>query len=140
MKPEDYNRRAIRALERAQKARGVRSGQAFARLLAERAGGSPSGTTYHRWLNGEATVPAWVLDVAAEVAQVDLGILLADDERASDLTERVHDLEGKLVTVLELMKRLQGSVDLHGEMFEEMSKHAVPDSEAARGAVRPTHP
>ncbi len=54
MHVDDYNQLAIRALERAQKTRGVRSAEAFARLLAERTGGYPSSSTYHRWLRGES--------------------------------------------------------------------------------------
>src|SRR4051794_574362 len=65
---DEYNRRAIAALSDAQQLAGARSANAFARLLAERGHGSPSASTYRRWIAGEAIVPAWALQVAAEVA------------------------------------------------------------------------
>jgi hypothetical protein len=161
MTPEEFNRHAIRALERAQRARGVKSNQAFARLLADRAGGTPSGSAYHRWLSGESIVPAWVLEVAAEVAAMDLAALFADDEPApphddwrlqttqtldrlseavgqlqaemianqrSDPSERMDGLEDRLLTMLDLMKRLQSSVDLHGAVLENLTNQPIADA------------
>jgi hypothetical protein len=73
---DEYNRRAIAALSHAQQLAGARSGNAFARLLAERGNGSPSASTYRRWIAGEAIVPAWVVQVAAEVAGTTVQALL----------------------------------------------------------------
>jgi hypothetical protein len=73
---DEYNRRAIAALSRAQQLAGARSGNAFARMLSERGNGSPSASTYRRWIAGEAVVPAWAVQVAAEVADTTVQALL----------------------------------------------------------------
>jgi hypothetical protein len=95
---DDYNRRVIRALEQAQARAGVRSGAAFARLLAKRAGGSPDASTYQRWLRGDSLAPAWALVAAAEEAGEGLdGLLgLAGDDRIRQLEERVSHVEAAL--------------------------------------------
>ena len=89
---DDYNRRVIRALEDAQARAGVRSAAAFARRLAERAGGPPDASTYQRWLRGDSLAPARALVAAAEGAGEGLdGLLgLAEDDR-------IRQLEGRFV-------------------------------------------
>jgi len=103
---DDYNRRAIAALRHAQHVSGARSANAFARLMAERGNGSPSASTYRRWIAGEAIVPAWALQVAAEVAGTTLQALLDAEEGshvADDWRARVEDaigrLEGEMIEV-----------------------------------------
>jgi hypothetical protein len=95
---DEYNRRVIRALEQAQARAGVRSAAAFARRLAERAGGPPDASTYQRWLRGDSLAPAWALVAAAEESGEGLdGLLgLADDDRIRQLEERLSDVEAAL--------------------------------------------
>ena len=94
---DEYNRRAVTALTRAQRLSEAPSGNAFARLLAERADGTPSGTSYRRWINEEALVPAWALEAAAEVAGTTLAELLrADiglDAQSADWRAQMEDTE-----------------------------------------------
>jgi hypothetical protein len=85
---DDYNRGAITALRQAQQVSGARSANAFARLMAERAHGSPSASTYRRWITGEAVVPAWALQVAADVADTSLHALL--EGQSTGETTLVH--------------------------------------------------
>ena len=104
---DDYNRRAIAALRHAQHVSGARSANAFARLMAERGNGSPSASTYRRWIAGEAIVPAWALQVAAEVAGTTLQALLDAEEgvqaTSHDWRARIEDaigrLEGEMIEV-----------------------------------------
>jgi hypothetical protein len=103
---DDYNRRAIAALRHAQQVSGARSANAFARLMAERGNGSPSASTYRRWIAGEAIVPAWALQVAADVADTTLQALLDAEEGAQspgDWRARIEDaigrLEGEMIEV-----------------------------------------
>jgi hypothetical protein len=107
---EGYNRLGIRALERAQKVRGVRSAERFARLLADRTGGSPSSSTYHRWLRGEAPIPLWIVLAAAEEAQQSLDALFTDAELPPgvlDRLEQIDDLLGVLqAQMIEVRERL----------------------------------
>lgn len=106
---DDYNRRAIAALRHAQHVSGARSANAFARLMAERGNGSPSASTYRRWIAGEAVVPAWALQVAAEVAGTTLQALLDAEEGVrttpDDWRARIEDaigrLEGEMIEVRE---------------------------------------
>jgi hypothetical protein len=96
---DDFNRRAIDALRHAQQASGARSANAFARQMADRASGSPSASTYRRWITGEAIVPAWALEVAAEVAGLSLHALLEPndaDAPPDDWRARVEDAIGRL--------------------------------------------
>jgi hypothetical protein len=92
MTVNDYNRRGIRALELAQKACGIRSAEAFAKLLAERTGGSsPDGSTYRRWLRGDGVIPAWAIIAAAEEAHESFDSLLgADNLPSSSVQELEH--------------------------------------------------
>jgi hypothetical protein len=110
---DEYNEAAIRALERAQKARGVRSAEAFVKLLAARTGGYPSSSTYHRWLRGETPIPAWVVLVAAEEAQQSLDGLLADvilprpvHDRLDAVNASIGDLQTQIADLHERMDRL----------------------------------
>ena len=107
MAVDDYNRRAIAALGHAQRLAGARSANAFARLLGERAHGSPSPSTYRRWITGEAIVPAWALQAAADVAGTTVQALLDGETEASptsaDWRARIEDaigrLEGEMIEV-----------------------------------------
>jgi hypothetical protein len=103
---DDYNRRAVAALDRAQALSGARSANAFARLLAERASGSPSASTYRRWIVGEAVVPAWAIEVAAEVAGTTVQGLLEDEAPGLDawraqIEESIGRLEGEIIELRE---------------------------------------
>jgi hypothetical protein len=103
---DDYNRRAVAALERAQALSGARSANGFARLLAERASGSPSASTYRRWILGEAVVPAWAVEVAAEVAGTTVQGLLEDERPELDawraqIEESIGRLEGEIIELRE---------------------------------------
>jgi hypothetical protein len=104
---EDYNRRAIAALRHAQALSGVRSATSFSRTLAERGGGSPSPSAYRRWITGEAVVPAWALDVAAEVVGTTVQELLdgadgrgpAADGWRAEMAEAIGRLEAEMIEV-----------------------------------------
>ncbi|MGH3476662.1 MAG: hypothetical protein ACRD0R_23885 [Acidimicrobiales bacterium] len=98
MSVDDYNQRVIGALEQAQARTGVRSAAAFARRLAERAGGTPDPSTYQRWLRGDSLAPAWALVAAAEEAGEGLDELLGlgGDDRLSQLEERLSHVEAAL--------------------------------------------
>src|SRR5688500_13021118 len=75
--------------------------------MAERGNGSPSASTYRRWIAGEAIVPAWALQVAADVAGTSLQALLDAEEGArptpDDWRARIEDaigrLEGEMIEV-----------------------------------------
>ena len=106
MAVDDYNRRAVAALERAQALSGARSANGFARLLAERASGSPSASTYRRWIIGEAVVPAWAIEVAAEAAGTTVQSLLEDerpglDDWRAQIEESIGRLEGEIIELRE---------------------------------------
>jgi hypothetical protein len=101
---DDYNRRAIAALERAQALSGARSANAFARLLAERASGTPSPSTYRRWITGDAVVPAWAVEVAAEVAGTTGQALFEDqpprlEEWRTQVDETIGRLEAEIIEI-----------------------------------------
>lgn len=107
MTVDEYNRLAIRALERAQKTRGVRSAEAFARLLAQRTGGYPSSSTYHRWLRGESPIPVWVVLVAAEEADATVDTLLAEAALPRSALDRLDQVEQQLASLRAAITRLQ---------------------------------
>lgn len=104
MAVDEYNRLVISALRQAQLMTGARSANAFARLLAERGHGSPSASTYRRWISGEAVVPAWALQVAADVADTNVQALLdgqIDTQLApDDWRLRIEDAIGRLESEL----------------------------------------
>jgi hypothetical protein len=111
MAVEDYNRRAVAALARAQRLSAAPSGSAFARLIAERTGGAPSGTSYRRWINEDALVPAWALEAAAEVAGTTLPALLSHDTEleasSTDWRAEMEDTIGRLqAEIIELRERV----------------------------------
>jgi len=108
---DEYNRRAIAALSHAQQLAGARSANAFARLLSERGHGSPSASTYRRWIAGEAIVPAWAIQVAADVAGTTVQALLdgQTDARAAseDWRARIEDAIGRLESeMIEVRQRV----------------------------------
>jgi hypothetical protein len=104
---DEYNRRAIAALSHAQQLAGARSANAFARLLAERGHGSPSASTYRRWIAGEAIVPAWAIQVAADVAGTTVQALLdgqtdappASEDRLARIEDAIGRLESEMIEV-----------------------------------------
>jgi hypothetical protein len=96
---DDYNSMALQALQRAQDARGVRSAEAFAKLLAARTGGSPSSSTYHRWLRGESPIPAWVLLAAADEAGESLDALVTSGELRVAAGRRLVEVEDEIGTL-----------------------------------------
>lgn len=78
-------------------------------MIAARAEGPPSGTSYRRWINEEALVPAWALEAAAEVAGTTLPALLSEgsDEMSSDWRSQMEDTVGRLqAEIIELRERL----------------------------------
>jgi hypothetical protein len=85
----------------------VRSATSFARTLAERASGSPSASAYRRWITGEAVVPAWALDVAAEVVGATVQDLLDGAEGTGtavgswrvEMSEAIGRLEAEMIEV-----------------------------------------
>src|SRR3954468_8271142 len=99
MTTDEYNRRAIAALSHAQHLAGARSGNAFARLLAERGHGSPSSSKYRRWIAGEPIVPAGAIQVATEVAGTTVQALFdgpaGSQPTAGDWQARVEDAIGR---------------------------------------------
>lgn len=109
---EDYNRMGRLALERAQKARGIRSAEAYAKLLADRTGGSPSSSTYHRWLRGETPIPLWVILVAAEESQQSLDSLLAEADLPQPLTARLDQLGDQIGVLQAQMIEVRERLDL----------------------------
>src|SRR5918911_3509148 len=79
--------------------------------MAERANGSPSASTYRRWITGEAIVPAWALQDAAEVAGLSVERLFAepssDEALAGDWRSRVEDAIGRLESeMIEVRQRV----------------------------------
>ena len=107
MQVDDYNQLAIRALERAQKAGGVKSAEAFARSLAQRTGGYPSSSTYHRWLRGESPIPVWAVLVAADEADTTVDALLAEAALPTSALDRLHQVEQQLASMHAEIARLQ---------------------------------
>ena len=85
----------------------MRSATSFSRTLAEHASGSPSPSAYRRWITGEAVVPAWALDVAAEVVGTTVQDLLdgaeasgtAADTWRAEMTEAIGRLEAEMIEV-----------------------------------------
>ena len=85
----------------------MRSATSFARTLAERASGSPSASAYRRWITGEAVVPAWALDVAAEVVGATVQDLLDGAEGIGtpvgtwrvEMSEAIGRLEAEMIEV-----------------------------------------
>jgi hypothetical protein len=135
MAVEEYNRRAVAALRRAQQMSHAPSANAFARMIAARADGSPSGTSYRRWVTGEAVVPAWALEAAAEVAGVSLPGLLSDDgqldegaspEWRTEMEDRIGRLQAEII---ELRERV-GLPEARDSNAEERRGPAVRPSAA----------
>lgn len=110
MAVDAYNKRAIQALQRAQALSGARSAVAFARLLADRTGGSPSASAYRRWISGEAVVPAWALGVAADVIGITVEELVGADPAGSgsdSWRQQVEDAVGRLESeMIEVREKL----------------------------------
>jgi len=132
---DEYNRRAIAALRHAQVLAGARSANAFARLLAERGHGSPSPSTYRRWTAGEAVVPAWALQVAADVANTTVQALLDGDNSTAappdDWRAHVEDAIGRLESeMIEVRERV--GLPWQGRQSDETTD--APDTVQRRSA------
>lgn len=118
MPVEDFNRRAVQGLERAQQASGLRSAEAFAGRLAQRAGGSPDGSTYRRWIRGESVIPAWALIAAADECELSPNDLLGWNGTTDASVEavafagRLGQLERE---ILELRREFSRAMDHLGE-------------------------
>jgi hypothetical protein len=89
-------------------------------MIATRADGAPSGTSYRRWINEEALVPAWALEAAAEVAGTTLPVLLSEntqaDETSVDWRAQMEDTIGRLqAELIELRERFGLSEDVEAE-------------------------
>jgi hypothetical protein len=132
---DPYNHRAIDALQRAQALSGARSAVAFARLLAERAGGSPSASAYRRWITGEAVVPAWALGVAAEVVGVAVAELVsgepadaAPDQWRRQIEDAIGRLEGEMIEVREKL-----GMPWSDRQEESTSEHDLPERARSTG-------
>lgn len=130
-----YNQRAINALQRAQSLSGARSAVAFARLLAERTAGAPSASAYRRWINAEATVPAWALGVAAEVVGVSVEELLggepantASDDWRRHLEDAIGRLEDEMIEV-----RKQLGLSWRDGEEKSPSEHDLPSQARSTG-------
>jgi hypothetical protein len=137
---DDYNRQVIRALEQAQARAGVRSAAAFARRLAQRAGGSPDASTYQRWLRGDSLAPGWALVAAAEEAGEGLDELLglAGDDRIRQLEERLAHVEATLQPPAadqsrtgDWLKDLEDQSSAHREALEPT---AMPERRRSTGS------
>jgi hypothetical protein len=132
---DPYNQRAIDALQRAQALSGVRSAVAFARLLAERAGGSPSASAYRRWITGEAVVPAWALGVAAEVVGLTVEELVSRESAAATPDEWRRDVDDSLgrleAEMIEVRQRLGLPWSDHQE--EPTPEHPLPGRARSTG-------
>jgi hypothetical protein len=130
-----YNQRAISALQRAQSLSGARSAVAFARLLADRAGGSPSASAYRRWITAEAVVPAWALGVAADVVGVTVEELVGEDPAASapdqwrrQLEDAVGRLEDEMIEV-----RKQLGLSWRDGQQESLNEQDLPSRAGSTG-------
>ena len=131
---DEYNRRVIAALRQAQAMSGARSANAYARLLAERGHGSPSASTYRRWISGEAVVPAWALQVAADVADTNVQALLdgqTDTRLATDDWRlRIEDAIGRLESELIEVRQHVG-LPWQTEDAPTASQASAPDQQRA---------
>ena len=132
MAVDDYNRRAIAALARAQAISGARSANAFAKVLAERASGSPSASTYRRWIQGEAVVPAWVVEVAAEVAGTTVQGLF-EGEVTTSADEGLRKDVGRLQAEIDALR--SDLIDLYGRLGFPMPRHDMA-AEPREGEAR----
>lgn len=132
MPVEDYNRRGIEALERAQKAAGIRSAQEFARRLASRTGGPPDGSTYRRWLHGDGAVPAWALIAAAEEAQESLSILLNDESSSTATASELRQLRRTIGRLNAEMIEVRQAIGLPSRSGDEPAE-SHDRAEAAEG-------
>jgi hypothetical protein len=128
---DEYNQRAVAALERAQARSGAGSANAFARLLAERASGSPSASTYRRWIAREATVPAWALDVAAEVTGTTVDGLFHDAQRTESGRPPLDSVLARMQQGLDDLT--SDVIDLYGRLGWPPPRHDRGDPEAATG-------
>jgi hypothetical protein len=123
---EDYNAVALQALQRAQDARGVRSAEAFAKLLAARTGGAPSSSTYHRWLRGETPIPAWVLLAAAEEAAESLDTLVSSTALQTEVQHRLAELDDQVTNLRETIGEAVAEI---ASVREHTARLVVPELE-----------
>jgi hypothetical protein len=125
---EDYNRRVAEAMDRAQRALGIRSAEAFARALAQRVGGAPAASTYRRWLQAQQAVPGWALLAASEMAGVGLDTLVGDaDVTRGQGTTVLADQVGELQRQVETLRRQVS--DLQVEAMDRVSAEPATEAE-----------
>lgn len=108
MAVEDYNKRVIGAMERAQLGLGLRSAAAFARRLASRSGGPPDTSTYQRWLRGDSIIPAWALLAAAEEAEQSVDALLGAGDLDAGRLSRLEATIGSLAAQMKEVRQQMG--------------------------------
>jgi hypothetical protein len=101
--------------------------------MAERAHGSPSASTYRRWIAGEAIVPAWALQVAADVANTSLQALLEDqsigETTADHWRAHIEDAIGRLESeMIEVRQRV--GLPWHSEEPDAASSPTVQQHSA----------
>jgi hypothetical protein len=92
----ELNRQVAEALKVAREATRIKSGSAFARLLQDHVGGSPSVATYLRWEEGSQIIPAWGLVAASQVSGIRIDDLLGPAPRSADVLARLAALEGEV--------------------------------------------
>jgi hypothetical protein len=125
---EDYNRRVAEAMDRAQRALGIRSAEAFARALAERVGGAPAGSTYRRWLQAQQAVPGWALLAASEISGLSLDTLVGEaDLSKGQGTATLADQVGELQRQVETLRRQVA--DLQVEAMDRAGAEPVAEAE-----------
>ncbi len=134
---EQYNRRVAQAMERAQRAFGVRSDEAFSRALADRVGGSPAGSTYRRWLQEQQVVPGWALVAAAELTGLSLDALVGQGD---DTQHSEPAVLGRLDELQRQVEALQRQVaDLQVEALDRASAQPTTQDEVNDRAGRRAH-
>ncbi len=123
---EDYNRRAAAALERAQRAAGVRSAEAFAKAIADHVGGAPAGSTYRRWVQEQQAVPGWALIAVGELTGASLDELVSERQVAG--IRRAPEIESQVEDLRQLVADLQRQVaDLQVKAMDRESAKPITD-------------
>lgn len=138
MAVDEYNRRVAQAMERAQRTLGIRSGEAFARTLAQHVGGAPAGSTYRRWLQAQQVIPGWALIAASELTGLGLDALVggADSSTSHGSTELATQVDELRRQVEALQRQV---ADLQVEAMDRASAQPVTEVEEDEAARRRAH-
>jgi hypothetical protein len=128
---EEYNRRVAHAMERAQRALGLRSAEAFARALSDRVGGAPAGSTYRRWLQEQQVVPGWALVAAGELTGMGLDALMGNVTVSAGSQSELAAQVGELRREVEALQRQVA--DLQVASMDRESAQPAPQEEKERG-------